>query len=211
MKVLCGLLGDPQESFKKIHVAGTNGKGSVSIKTAVGLSKMLNYSTSPSPKVGLFISPHISTFRERCQIFCSGEEKATFIPKRSVIRHIRRIFRLIDQNMDKIHEAGGDVQAIRFFDIITIMAFLEFRDQACDYVVLECGVGGRLDATNVIRAPEVAAITSIGLDHTEMLGNTLPEIAFEKSKIIKPEMKGVVLGPTCQQQDEVFNQFKLQA
>jgi dihydrofolate synthase/folylpolyglutamate synthase len=89
------------------------------------------------------------------------------------------------------------VQVIRFFDIITIMAFLEFKEQGCEYVVLECGLGGRLDATNIIKPPICAITSSIGFDHMEKLGNTLPEIAGEKAMIIKPGTKGVVLGPTC--------------
>ena len=111
---------------------------------------------------------------------------------------------MIEDNHVAIHEAGGDVQVIRFFDIITLMAFLEFKEQGCDYVILECGLGGRLDATNVIMAPEVAILTSIGLDHTEKLGGTLPEIAGEKCKIIKEGSSGVVLGPTCHSNPEVL-------
>jgi dihydrofolate synthase/folylpolyglutamate synthase len=83
------------------------------------------------------------------------------------------------------------------------MAFLEFKEQQCDMVVLECGLGARLDATNVIKCPEVAIVTSIGYDHMERLGNTLPEIAHEKSKVIKPGVKGVVLGPSCWEDPKV--------
>ena len=78
-----------------------------------------------------------------------------------------------------------------------MMAFLEFREQKCDYVVLECGLGGRLDATNIINKPECVALTSIGFDHVEVLGNTLREISTEKAEIIKEQTPSVVLGPTC--------------
>lgn len=85
----------------------------------------------------------------------------------------------------------------KFFENITIMAFLEFKRQKCDYVVLECGIGGRFDSTNIIPDPECAVITSIGLDHTDMLGDTTPLICAEKAEIIKPKTKHVIIGPTC--------------
>ena len=85
-----------------------------------------------------------------------------------------------------------------------MMAFLEFRDKKCEFVVLECGLGGRLDATNIVMKPEVVALTSIGLDHTEVLGNTLGEISGEKAEIIKDSTPYLVLGPTCHENEESF-------
>ena len=132
------------------------------------------------------------------------------ISKANVIKQVNRIFEVVESNRDLILEKGGDAEAIRFFDLITIMSFLEFADHKCQWVVLECGLGGRLDATNVIRPPVCVAITSIGLDHTDVLGESLPEIALEKSKIIKPGILGCVLGPTCHQDQDVFSVFEQQ-
>jgi len=88
------------------------------------------------------------------------------------------------------------------------LAFLEFKEQNCEYVVLECGLGGRLDATNIITRPECVVMTSVGLDHTDKLGDSLPEIAREKAMIIKEGVKGVVLGPSCHSDPEVFAPIK---
>ena len=201
MGILLGMLGDPHDKFKVIHIAGTNGKGSVSLKTTKGLAEA-------GAKVGLFTSPHINTFRERVQIFHKGQ--TSMISKQNVIIHVNKLFSVVEENRESIESAGGDVEAIRFFDLITIMAFMEFAEQKCEWVVLECGLGGRLDATNVIKPPVCVGITSIGLDHTEVLGESLPEIAVEKSKIIKSGIKGCVLGPTCHSDENIFRAFNSQ-
>ena len=152
------ILDFPHRSFRSIHVGGTNGKGSVSLKIAEGL-RAAGY------RVGLFTSPHISCVRERIRI--NGE----MIPEEAVMRHLSTIF-----------SVAGEMYS--FFDILTALAFVYFREEQVDLAVVEVGLGGRLDATNVI-SPELAVITTIGYDHMEILGDTLEKIAREKAGIVK--------------------------
>lgn len=159
-------LGSPAEKYKTIHIAGTNGKGSVSTKIAAACA-VNGY------KTGLFTSPHISTFRERIRVngvMISEEEVAALLP-------------ILFQIAPKA----------TFFEITTLLAFVYFAQMNVDIAVIETGIGGRLDATNII-TPILSVITSIGFDHCEILGDTLEKIAFEKAGIIK-EGVPVVLGP----------------
>jgi len=178
-------LGDPMDdpSLTVIHVAGTNGKGSVCHKLSRTLSKS-------GHTTGLFVSPHISSFRERCQVDgqCMSEE--------DVIRLLPTIYSACETE---------DIPAT-FFEITTALAFLYFREAGCDAVVLETGLGGRLDATNVIKSPAISIITSIGLEHTRILGDTVEEIALEKAGIIK-KGRPVLMGP-CVPHDVVRNYAK---
>ena len=163
MEKLCALYNHPERSFPTIHVAGTNGKGSVCTKIAACLERH-------GYKVGLYTSPHITTFRERIQIngqMISEEELKTYL--------------------NQIHTQAA------FFEIATLLAFLYFRDQKVDFAVIETGLGGRWDATNVI-TPLLSVITSIGYDHIDLLGPTLEDIAWEKAGIIKKGVP-VVIGP----------------
>lgn len=155
-------LGDPQKELKFIHVAGTNGKGSVS----ACLSKIL---TLAGYQTGLYVSPHLVRFNDR--IMLNGAEIGD------------EDFARIAGQVREAAETMEDAPTV--FEIMTAMGMLYFREKACDIVVLEVGMGGRLDSTNVIEAPEVSVITSIGLDHTKELGDTLEKIAFEKGGIIK--------------------------
>lgn len=161
----------PLEDIRVIHVAGTNGKGSVALKTA----KVLELS---GLKVGLLISPHISCFRERMSI--NGE----LITENDVERYLPKILQLCNDN---------NIPAT-FFEITTALAFVYFKENHVDVAVLETGLGGRLDATNVHPSPDLCIITSIGLEHTAILGDTIELIAKEKAGIIK---KGspVLVGP----------------
>ncbi|KAL9184240.1 hypothetical protein ACHAXT_002326 [Thalassiosira profunda] len=145
-----------------IHIAGSNGKGSTALKIAHAL-KLASYS------VGLFTSPHISSFRERIQI---NEDPASEAQIKSGLKEIFDIC---------------DAQCIpaTFFEVVTALAFKIFADAKVDMVVLETGLGGRLDATNVVKQPALAVITSIGLEHTQILGDTVEQIAMEKAGIIK--------------------------
>lgn len=170
VKQLNHLLGQPDKSFQIIHIAGTNGKGSVSTKIAKGL-QLSGY------KVGLYTSPHIATFRERIQI--NGQ----LISQKDVVRHLKTIFSLCEK-----HHIPAT-----FFETTTLLALLYYREQHVDYVVLEAGLGGRLDSTNFVQ-PILTLITSIGMDHSEILGNTLEQIAEEKAGIIK-QGTPVVIGP----------------
>lgn len=150
-------LGSPQRSFRSIHIAGTNGKGSVS-RIVYELLRAHGLST------GLFTSPHLVRFTERIVVDDSeiGEEE---------------VIRLIEELKPYCEE-------LTFFEYVTVMAFKYFEEKGVEYAVLETGLGGRLDATNVV-VPEVSVITKIGFDHQEFLGNTLQEIAGEKAGIVK--------------------------
>ena len=160
---ILAILGSPQNSLKCIHVAGTNGKGSVCAIIAEILSKA-GYS------VGLYTSPHIFSYTERIQI--SGE----FIPEEDFAKYVFTICNLAEEHGIHLTE----------FEILTAVMFKYFNDKNVDYVVLETGLGGRFDATNVIKSNLCAIITHIDFDHTERLGKTLSEIAYEKAGIIKP-------------------------
>ncbi|KAL9184108.1 hypothetical protein ACHAXT_002194 [Thalassiosira profunda] len=157
-------LGSPmdQPNISIVHIAGSNGKGSVALKTAHTL-QLANY------KVGLFVSPHISSFRERIQI--NGEP----ISEAQVERYLQEIFDICERE---------DIPAT-FFEVTTALAFHIFAKEGVEAVVLETGLGGRLDATNVIASPALSIITSIGLEHTRILGDTVEAIALEKGGIIK--------------------------
>ncbi len=164
------LMGHPHRKYKVVHVAGTNGKGSVSNMLASCLA-------ASGLKVGLYTSPHILDFRERIRIVT--DESYMLIPKEDV-------WSFIGQWQDTF----GDLD-MSFFEITTLLALSWFADRDVDIVVLETGLGGRLDSTNIV-FPVLSVITNIGLDHCDMLGGTLPEIAFEKAGIIKPKVPVVV-------------------
>jgi dihydrofolate synthase / folylpolyglutamate synthase len=179
MDEILGRLGDPHLKVKSIHIAGSKGKGSTSVMIASAL-------TSSGYKTGLFTSPHLLNFNERIQI--DGHE----IPDADVVRLVE----LIKPHVAEINRAAT-YGKLTTFEIITAMGFVYFAEQKTDFNVVEVGLGGRLDATNVVQ-PEVCAITSLSLEHTDVLGNTLAEIAGEKAGIIKAG-KPVVSAP---QQDE---------
>lgn len=156
-------LGDPQEKLRYVHIAGTNGKGSACIMTQSIL-------TAAGFRTGLYISPHLDQFNERLSIDGQMISDAD----------LRRLAARVRAAAETLGEEPTD------FEMITAMAFCWFEDQRCDLVVLEVGMGGRLDATNVISFPEVCAIMHIGLDHTEFLGDTVEKVAAEKAGILKP-------------------------
>ncbi|MFC2175535.1 bifunctional folylpolyglutamate synthase/dihydrofolate synthase [Bacteroidota bacterium] len=178
---LCQLLDNPQDKFKSVHVAGTNGKGSVSHMLASVFQEA-------GLKVGLYTSPHLTDFRERIKI--NGE----MISEQSVI--------------DFVENRKSDFEAIKpsFFEMTVALAFDYFAKSEVDIAVIETGLGGRLDSTNVI-TPELSVITNIGYDHQQFLGETLPEIATEKAGIIKKEIP-VVIG---EHQQEVASVFETKA
>ena len=162
---LCRAFGNVQERLRFIHVAGTNGKGSTSTMLA-NICRCAGY------KTGLFISPYVLDFRERIQV--NGE----MIPKSALSDIVERI----QPVADAMREHG---ESPTEFEVITAAAFLFYAESECDMVVLETGLGGRLDSTNIIPCPEVSVITSVSLDHMAVLGNTVSEIAAEKCGIIK--------------------------
>lgn len=162
IRALCSALGNPQDNLKFIHVAGTNGKGSLCAMTA----SMLR---AAGLRVGLYTSPYIVRFNERMQV--NGES----IPDEELCELVEHIRPFADAMQDKPTE----------FELITAVAFLYFSRHKCDVVVLECGLGGRLDATNIIKEPLLSVITGIALDHTAILGDTVEQIAAEKAGILK--------------------------
>lgn len=166
MQTLLRELGNPEKDLQCIHIAGTNGKGSLAVMTAAVL-------TAAGYKTGLTISPYVVDFRERMQI--DGE----MIPARTLITLAQKVLAAADAIT-----ARGEQGPVEF-EAVTAIALLWFAREKCDLVVLETGLGGRYDATNAVPHTLVAAITKIGLDHTELLGDTLVEIAAEKAGIIK--------------------------
>jgi dihydrofolate synthase/folylpolyglutamate synthase len=169
----------PEKSFPSIHIAGTNGKGSVSS----GMCAML---AEAGYKVGLYTSPHLLDFRERIQI------GGTCIPEASVIEFYERVSPLLDQLTPS------------FFEITVAMAFDYFRKEEVDVAVIEVGLGGRLDSTNVVQSI-LGAIVSIGHDHMDLLGDTLEKVALEKAGIAKQGLP-MVLGPNGNESDAVLMQ-----
>jgi dihydrofolate synthase/folylpolyglutamate synthase len=166
VQALLERLGNPQKELRFIHVAGTKGKGS----TCAMISNIL---TQAGYKTGLYISPYVLDFRERIQI--DGE----MIPEKALAEHagaVKAHWDILDRTGDTPSE----------FEVVVAIAFEYFLRESCDAVVLEVGMGGRLDATNIIDAPLCSVITSLGLDHTEYLGDTIEKIAYEKCGIIKP-------------------------
>ena len=176
---LMRLFNDPHKSFRSVHVAGTNGKGSVSLKVARALQHQ-GYRT------GLYMSPHIVDFCERISV--NGE----LVGQDFVVETVGRLLKTTEKCEEMYH----------FFELTTVLGFLYFQQQAVDVAVIEVGIGGLMDTTNVI-TPEVSIITSIGYDHMNMLGNTLEEIAWQKAGIIKPGIP-CVIGPNCPR--EVFKE-----
>ena len=162
-------LGNPQRNFRSIHVAGTNGKGSVCSMLATALA-------ASGFRTGLYTSPHILDFRERIKIILPPGE-AVMITEEAVCDFMEHY----------------DRDGLSFFEVTTGMAFKWFADSGVDIAVIETGLGGRLDSTNII-TPEISVITSIGMDHCALLGNTRAEIAAEKAGIFKPGVPALVWG-----------------
>ncbi len=176
---LADILHNPQQGLKCIHIAGTNGKGSVSHIIASVLQ-------AQGYKVGLFVSPHYKDYRERIKV------NGKLISKQFVNA-------FVEQNMEPFKTVNAS-----FFEISTAMAFQYFKEKQVDYAVIETGMGGRLDSTNII-TPLLSVITNISLDHTQFLGETLARIAGEKAGIIKPAVP-VVIGETQEETKPVFEQ-----
>ena len=175
----CRHMGNPQRNFFTVHVAGTNGKGSVSHIVASVLQQA-GYRT------GLFTSPHLQDFRERIRV--DGE----MIPKQKVVN-------FVDKHHDKMMELD-----LSFFEMTAALAFDYFAQSDVEVAVVETGLGGRLDATNII-VPVVSVITNIGLEHTDLLGDTLQKIAAEKAGIVKKSIP-VVIGESDERYDSVIEQ-----
>ena len=166
----CAFLGNPQYRFRSVHVAGTNGKGSVSSMLASALA-------ATGRRVGLYTSPHLLDFRERMKLICGNS--CSMISREEVMEFL-----------DKCKDAS---EGLSFFELTTGMAFWWFARQNVDVAVIEVGLGGRLDSTNIIK-PELSVVTSIGLDHCAILGSTRTAIAGEKAGIFKKDVPALVWG-----------------
>ncbi|MEP6615377.1 MAG: folylpolyglutamate synthase/dihydrofolate synthase family protein [Ginsengibacter sp.] len=175
--LLCKEAGDPQQKIKTIHIAGTNGKGSTSHMLAAVFQEA-------GYKTGLYTSPHLKDFRERIKI------NGRMIPKNYVVDFVAKM----KSTSERIQPS--------FFEFTVVLALKYFADEATDIAIIETGLGGRLDSTNVI-TPELSVITNIGFDHVNILGDTLEKIAFEKAGIIKKNVP-VVIGETLSQTKSVF-------
>lgn len=174
---LCNAIDNPQTKFKSIHVAGTNGKGSTSHMLAAILQQA-------GYKTGLYTSPHLKDFRERIKI--NGE----MIEENFVVDFVERT------------KAVSEAISPSFFELTVALAFEYFEKEKVDIAIIETGLGGRLDSTNII-SPMLSIITNIGYDHMDILGNTLEKIALEKAGIIKPGVP-VVIGEYLPETREVF-------
>ncbi len=182
IRELLNRLGNPQKQLKIIHVAGTNGKGSV-------CSMLASVLKEAGFKTGLYTSPYIEQFRERIRI------DGVMISPNSLVQCGLKVKSACEEMV------GDGLSHPTEFELVTALGLLYYAEQNCDFVVLEVGLGGRLDATNVIDAPVLSVITSIDFDHVDRLGNTLKEIAFEKCGIIK---KGTVVVTSPCQPEEVL-------
>ena len=177
MEAFCSHLNSPEKKIKTLHIAGTNGKGS----TAHMMASVLQ---EAGYRVGLYTSPHLKDFRERIKI------NGVFIEKEFIVNFIQN-------NLNYFN-----LTSLSFFEMTVGLAFSYFVDKKVDYAVIEVGMGGRLDATNLIK-PKLSVITNIGFDHTQFLGDTLQEIANEKAGIIKHKTP-LVIGETHAKTKEVF-------
>ncbi|MAP80081.1 MAG: tetrahydrofolate synthase [Aequorivita sp.] len=180
---LAAYLNNPEKSFKSIHVAGTNGKGSTSHMLA-SIFQEAGY------KTGLYTSPHLKDFRERIKV------NGKMISKEYISQFVAA------------HKPYFEENNLSFFEMTVGLAFDYFKSEKVDIVIVEVGMGGRLDSTNIIN-PEVAVITNIGLDHTQFLGNTIKQIAAEKAGIIKNNTP-VIIGETTPETKDVFEEIALQ-
>ena len=180
IKIACEEFNQPQKNFKSIHVGGTNGKGSVSHMLASVLQEK-------KLKVGLYTSPHLKDFRERIKI--NGKP----ISKEKVVEFVKNNFDFFEKNK------------LSFFEMTVLLSFLHFSNEKVDIAIIEVGLGGRLDSTNIIN-PVLSVITNISLDHTNLLGNSIEKIAQEKGGIIKRNTP-IIIGRKNKISDSVFNKI----
>ena len=171
MNKMLEMLGNPEKDFRVIHIAGTNGKGSTAYMIA-SILEQAGYS------LGLYTSPHLIDICERIQIW--SNENHEMIDSND--------YKRFEDKVNAAHSKITELGDLHYFERVTAIAYLYFAEKKPDYVILECGLGGRLDSTNTIERPLVSVITQIGLDHTAELGETIYEIAKEKAGIIKPNV-----------------------
>ena len=191
MKALLKAFGDPQKQFKSIHLAGSKGKGSTAVLTASALEEA-------GHKTGLYTSPHLTCYQERIRV------NRKILNDQVYLENLNRIHSGFQPDQEKPALPGGEDPTT--FELLTLLGFLIFADQGCDWAVVETGLGGRLDATNVLN-PSITIITPIEMEHTNWLGDTIEKIAAEKAGIIKSGIPVVLSG----QSKDVFNVIKTAA
>ena len=184
MKFLMEEFNHPENKLKAIHIAGTNGKGSVT-------EMITNVLIKEGYTVGKFISPHLIHYNERISVNNNNISNI----------EMEKLINIINPSIEK-YNSENDIP-VTLFELETTMAFLYFKEKGCDFVVLETGLGGLYDCTNIINHPLVSVITSIGYDHMHILGNTLPEIAYQKAGIIKENSNTVIFN----QESDINNVF----
>ena len=184
MKFLMEEFNHPENKLKAIHIAGTNGKGSVT-------EMITNVLIKEGYTVGKFISPHLIHYNERISVNNNNISNI----------EMEKLINIISPSIEK-YNSENDIP-VTLFELETTMAFLYFKEKGCDFVVLETGLGGLYDCTNIINHPLVSVITSIGYDHMHILGNTLPEIAYQKAGIIKENSNTVIFN----QESDINNVF----
>ena len=189
---LMDLLGNPQDSFRSVHIAGTNGKGSV----ATFISSIM---AADDKKVGVFTSPYLERFTERIRIIDGREGLAKYVADDSYgeisLDDLAKYSALVKTAREKMVSEGLCDEPTEF-ELITAICFLYYAEKKVDVAVLEVGLGGRLDSTNIIKDPMVTVITALGLDHTGVLGNTISEITGEKAGIFKEGSPAVCFDPS---------------
>lgn len=202
MERLMEILGNPEESLKVIHVAGTNGKGSVCTYISTILA-------NADLKVGIFTSPYLERFSERMRILNGRSDLLSYTKDDSVGEISGEELNVVLEKVRKAKEqmVSEGMEEPTEFELVTAMCFLWFKEKAVDVAVMEVGLGGRLDSTNVIKNPLISVVTAIGFDHTDRLGNTITAITGEKAGIFKPGCKAIVFDPynmilTPEQQEE---------
>ena len=178
MKALCNVLGNPQDKIPAVHIAGSKGKGS----TGAYIGAMLS---ETGEKVGIYSSPHLLDYRERFRILLPGENPPGIFPEDTALETGRFLLKKVQQAETDGLPPNGEKATT--FELLTLFAFLLFNNSGCTYMVLETGLGGRLDATNVLIRPEAAVITPVEKEHTEILGKYLYRIAYEKAGIFREE------------------------
>ncbi len=197
---LLNLLGNPQEHYKIIHVAGSKGKGSTSVITATMLDQA-------GFRVGLYTSPHLYDFKERIRVLKKpyrSKSKDEIFLDTIQSKELTKLVNQIKPFVDQVHREK-DYGKLTYFEILTALALLYFKQRKVDFVVLETGLGGRLDATNAVQS-DIAVLAPISLEHTHILGKTIAKIAQEKAGIIKDREQVVVIAPQTKQAAGVFSQ-----
>lgn len=189
MRRLLGALGEPQDDFSAVHVVGTNGKSSTTLLTATALE-------AQGLKTGTFTSPHLISFRERIELRCEEIDEVRFVNAGSTVVQAIEVDDASAEPDDRVTQ----------FEAITAIAFVAFRSAGVEAAVVEAGLGGRLDATNVLGDSRVQVLTGVGIDHTQYLGETIEEIAAEKLAVVRSRA-ALVSGPLGQAAAQVANRM----